>query len=132
MTIQLISAEEADLAGAVPRQVLLEQNPGFYKEFKDFLMNRMDGEGGSLFFLGPSRQLYRVGPAEEGASGLPGIEICLMESQPNAPEVSDETIDLDLWSFLEWLVEKVGGEWTSEALEKTGAIYRAPGASERD
>jgi hypothetical protein len=132
MTIQFLRAQEADLAGAVPRQVLLEQNPGFYKEFKDFLMNRMDGEGGSLFFRGPSRQLYRVSPAEEGATGLPGIEICLMESRPNAPEASDKTIDLDLWSFLEWLLEKVGGEWTPEALSKTGAIYRAPGASERD
>ena len=131
MTIQFLRAQEVDLAGAVPRQVLLEQNPGFYKEFKDFLMNQMDGEGGGLFFRGPSRQVYRVSPAEECAAGLPGIEICLMESQPNAGGASDETIDLDLWSFLTWLVDKVGGEWTSEALEKTGAVYRVPGASSR-
>lgn len=132
MTIQFLRAQEADLARAVPRQVLLEQNPGFYQEFRDFLVNRMESEGGNLFFRGPSCQVYRVSLAEEDPVSLTGIEICLMETQPDASQISDETIDLALWSFLEWLLEQVGGEWTPEALSKTGAIYRVPGASERD
>ena len=75
---------------------------------------------------------YITSLAEEDPVSLTGIEICLMETQPDASQISDETIDLDLWSFLEWLLEQVGGEWTPEALSKTGAVYRVPDASERD
>ena len=56
MTIQFLRAQEADLARAVPRQVLLEQNPGFCQEFRDFLVNRMESEGGNLFFRQASSQ----------------------------------------------------------------------------
>jgi len=132
MIIHFLRAAEVDLAGAVPRQVLLEQNPAFYSEFNDILMKHIEERGGSLFFRGPSRQVYRVSLTGEDSVSLTGIEICLMESQANAGHISDETIDLDLWPFLEWLLEQAGGEWTAEALVKTGAIYRVPGASERN
>ncbi len=39
-----------------------------------------------------------------------------------------EATDEDIWRFLEWLIPRVGGEWTLEALKATGKVYKIPWA----
>ena len=68
---------------------------------------------------------------EENPEGLRGIEICLRSADKGGQIISGDVVDRDLWMFLEWLVQKVGMEWTLKILRKTGAIYRIPGAPER-
>ena len=75
--------------------------------------------------------VYRVGAVAEKPGGLCGVEICVRLAGRGVQAVHGEVIDRDLWSFLEWLIGKVGGEWTLEALRRVGAIYRVPGAPER-
>jgi hypothetical protein len=62
-----------------------------------------------------------------GRSGEPfpsGVEI---HAVVPALEPLDETVaDRDLWSILRWMIEGIGGEWTVNALEATGALFRIP------
>jgi hypothetical protein len=131
MTIQWLSREDAENAGAMEERVLLEQTPNHYPEFEVFLENEFQKRGGELFFRGRSGIVYRVGwLSEANPEGLKGIEIRARFGGGNESPVS-ENIDLDLWPFLEWLIEGVGGEWTLSALRTTGSIYKAPGAAKR-
>jgi hypothetical protein len=130
MDIELISLEEAEAAGKFEELVLLEQSPGFYPEFEVFIRKEMDVRAGQLLFRGPSGLAYSVSPVKDNSRGLQGIGINVRKNSDSP--VDPTKIDLDLWSFIEWLVDQVGGEWSKEALRKTGAIYKAPGAPERD
>jgi hypothetical protein len=130
MGIAWITKEEAENLGDKEERVLLEQTPGHYPEFDAFLSGELERGGGALFFRGDSGTAYRVGWADKGPTELGGVEICVRVFE-GKPVVAPETIDLDLWPFFEWLVAGVGGEWTLDALRKTGAIYRVPGAPER-
>ena len=131
MEIEWIPHKEADQAGTQEEQVLIEQIPDHYQEFNALLQGELEHAGGSLFFRGISGMVYRVGMVEENPEGLRGIEICLRSAGRGRQVISGDIVDRDLWPFLEWLVQKVGMEWTLEALRKTGAIYRIPGAPER-
>jgi len=131
MEIEWITHEEADRAGTQEEQVLIEQTPDHYPEFNAFLQRELEHAGGSLFFRGISGMVYRVGTVKENPEGLRGIEICLRSAARGAQIISGDIVDRDLWTFLEWVVQEVGMEWALEALRKTGAIYRIPGAPER-
>jgi len=131
MEIEWITHEEADRAGTQEKQVLIEQTPDHYPEFNAFLKRELEHAGGNLFFRGISGMVYRVGAVKENTEGLRGIEICLRSTDREDQMISGDIVDRDLWTFLEWLVGKVGMEWTLEALDKTGAIYRIPGAPQR-
>ena len=54
-----------------------------------------------------------------------GLEILLLVEDID-PLPEDDEIDKDLWEFLRWIIAGVGGEWTLEALESTGYLYRVP------
>lgn len=129
--IEWVTREEADYIGTREAQVLIEQSPDHYPEFARFLRGKLESAGGSLFFRGISGMVYRVGAVAERPGGLRGVEICVRLAGRGAQRVPGEVIDRDLWAFLEWLIQGVGGEWTLEALRKVGAIYRVPGAPER-
>ncbi len=129
MDIELISLEEAEKAGEREELVLVEQTPRFYPEFDIFLRKEMDRRGGCLAFRGASGMAYVVAPLKDSTHGRQGIGISVRKSSESSADFMKA--DLDLWSFLEWLVDQVGGEWSKEALRKTGAIYKVPGAPDR-
>jgi hypothetical protein len=72
---------------------------------------------------------YIVGPLKDSDQGLQGIGISVKKSSDSPADPGK--VDLDLWSFLEWLMAQVDGEWSKEALRKTGAIYKTPGAPDK-
>lgn len=131
MVVKWIAADEAALAGDREEQVLLEQSPDHYPEFGRFLREEMDRAGGALFFRGQSGTVYRVSAVKaQGALRPAGIEIA-MRTPVQGATIAGDRVDLDLWPFLEWLVTGAGGDWTRDALRKTGSIYNVPGAPAR-
>jgi hypothetical protein len=122
LNIDWLKREDADAAGLSEVRVLLEQKPAHYPEFQAFLEKEL--AGGDLFFRAKSGSVYRVGWHK--GTDLSGLEICL-RTEADQPTVAPERIDADLWPLMEWLIRGVGGDWTLDALRKTGLIYRAPG-----
>lgn len=110
--------------------LLGEHQLDHYPEFRDFLCDTFGldndpfGPPGLLDIAGRCYELTFV-----GYSGRPfpaGLHIAALVS---GLEPLDETqADYDLWAILLWLVEGVGGDWSTEALTTTGRIYRIPGA----
>jgi len=131
MALQFIRPDDPSLSDTEEQQVLVEQTPGYYPEFAAFLQGELQGAGGRLLFRAPSGKVYSVRQTEENSEDLEGIRISLLVPEKTDSQTLNEAIDEDIWSFLEWLVEKVGGEWTREALLKTGAIYKVPGVPKR-
>lgn len=126
--LEFISRAEADERGTHEEQILVEQMPGHYPEFYEFLKGQLDAAGGTLYFRGPSMMTYSLGWLPEGDPlQMQGIQICSRMEDPGQT-LSHDIIDLDIWALLEWLVQGVGGEWSLDALRKTGAIYKVPGA----
>lgn len=131
MAIEIITREEAEAEGVAEEQILLEQSPGHYPEFRAFIAQALKAAGGDLYFRAPSGSVFRLGPiATDNPDALEGIEICVRLRESEQTIVADE-IDADLWSLMEWIVQGVGGDWTLEDLRTTGAIYRAPGAPDK-
>lgn len=128
MVVDWISADEAAGAGDREEQVLFEQSPDHYPEFGRFIRSEMERAGGSLFFRGQSGTVYCVTQiAARGVVRIGGIQITMRTTLQGATMTQDK-VDVDLWPFFEWLVTGAGGEWTRDALRKTGSIYRVPGA----
>ena len=75
--------------------------------------------------------VYRLIRLTDDPSGVQGIAINLRKTAETGVSRNQKEVDRDIWAFLEWLVDGVGGEWSVAALRKTGAIYKAPGAPER-
>lgn len=128
MVVQWISADEARDAGDREEPVLVEQTPDHYPEFGRFLRAEMERAGGVLFFRGKSGTVYNVSSiTKPGVTRSAAIQISMRTTLEGAT-ITQDKVDLDLWPFLEWLVTGAGGEWTRDALRKTGAIYKIPGA----
>ena len=112
--------------------VLAETRLDHYDEFRRFFRQELqlqpgDVDGGNNhYFQADSGRIYEV--VFVGKTGRPfpcGLEIpLLVEDIDPLPE--DDEIDKDLWEFLRWIISGVGGEWTLEALESTGYLYRVP------
>ena len=50
-----------------------------------------------------------------------------------ALEPFDETlVDRDLWAILHWMIEGIGGEWTPDALDATGRLFRISASMDAD
>jgi Malate:quinone oxidoreductase (Mqo) len=45
--------------------------------------------------------------------------------------LSEEDVDSDLWAFLRWMIQGIGGEWKVEDLDATGRLYQLPFLSGR-
>ena len=134
MSIDVIAA--AELRTKTYRQVfvMLEERLGHYAGFREafvdaFALTPADADGGAPgYFRARSGREYQITFLSRSGQRFPsGLEIHALV--PNFDPVDPEAIDEDIWRFLEWLIARVGGEWTIEALQKTGKVYKIPWAS---
>lgn len=112
--------------------VLTETRLEHYDEFRQFFRNELklqpgDVDGGrNHFFQADSGRVYElVFVGKTGHLFPSGLEILLLV-EDISPLPEEDEIDKDLWEFLRWMIAGVGGEWTLEALESTGYLYRVP------
>ena len=79
------------------------------------------------YFRAASGREYEVMFTSRSGERFPsGLEIHALV--PGFDPVDPEATDEDIWRFLEWLIPRVGGEWTLEALKATGKVYKIPWA----
>jgi hypothetical protein len=109
--------------------VLAEDRLGHYPEFREFFIRHFALETGGLsrpgYVRAPSGMSYAL--VFVGRSGEPfpeGIEIYALADA--LEPLSDEDVDTDLWAFLSWMIDGIGGEWTVEDLDATGRLYQLP------
>ncbi len=128
----LQTIDAPDLADTRRVLLLTEDRVGHYPEFRDFLSFTFDLERLGLSEPGYARassgRVYVL--VFIGRSGEPfpsGVEISAVV--PALEPLDEEQADRDLWAMLEWLVEGVGGVWTSADLQATGRLYRIPAAT---
>lgn len=111
--------------------LLADHDLGHYPQFRTFLARTFglhDNPFGPPGLLKVGDRIYEV--TFVGRSGRPfpdGAEIGALV--PGLEPLDETTADRDLWAILRWLVDGVGGEWTSQALTTTGRIYRIPAAT---
>lgn len=114
--------------------LLAEHDLGHYPEFAAFLSTAFGLDADPLGPPGLLRvddRLYEL--TFVGRSGRPfpaGVEIGALV--PGLEPLDDTAADRDLWTILRWLVDGVGGDWTADALEVTGRIYRIPATEENE
>jgi hypothetical protein len=126
---------ESSLEGKRLAFVLVEDRLGHYPEFREFfartfVLDRV-GLARPGHVQGPSGTVYAL--IFIGRSGEPfpsGVEIHAIVP---ALEPFDETVvDQDLWSIMHWMIEGIGGEWTTAALEATARLFRIPASMDAD
>jgi hypothetical protein len=112
--------------------VLAEDRVGHYPEFRRFFTRAFDLDRVGLaepgYVHAPSGLAYAL--VFIGRSGEPwpsGVEISAIV--PALEPIDEATIDRDLWAILEWMIDGVGGDWTTRDLQATGRLYRLPAAS---
>lgn len=128
MVVDWVSGDEAGKAGDHEEPVLFEQSPDHYPEFGRFIRAEMDRAGGTLYFRGKSGTVYSVAQVPARGMTRPGGVQIAMRTTAQGATLAQDKVDVDLWPFFEWLVTGAGGEWTRDALRKTGSIYKVPGA----
>ena len=133
MSIEIIAA--ADIRAQKVRRVfvMVEERLGHYPGFREALIEAFGltsahADGGSPgYFRAASGREYEVVFTSRSGHRFPsGLEINALV--PGFDPVDPEAIDEDIWRFLEWLIRRVGGEWTLEALKATGKVYKIPWA----
>ena len=109
--------------------ILVEDRLGHYAEFRDFFVRSFALDRVGLTQPGyvqvPSGNVYAL--IFLGRSGEPfpsGLEIHAVV--PALEPLDEAAVDRDLWSILRWMIEGIGGEWTMDALEATGRLFRIP------
>ncbi|HEX7952079.1 MAG TPA: hypothetical protein VF523_03295 [Burkholderiales bacterium] len=133
MSIDIVAA--ADLRTAHARRVfiMVEERLGHYAGFREALvaafgLTPAHADGGAPgYFRAPSGREYEVVFLGRSGQRFPsGLEIHALV--PGFDAIDPEAADEDIWRFLEWLIPRVGGEWTLEALHSTGKVYKIPWA----
>jgi hypothetical protein len=115
--------------------VLAEDRLGHYPEFRAFFVRTFDLDRVGLAQPGhvqaPSGTIYALVFLGRSGEAFPsGVEI---HAVVTALEPLDEiSMDRDLWSILRWMIEGVGGEWTTDALDATGRLFRIPASMDAD
>lgn len=111
--------------------VLIEDRLGHYPEFRDFFVRSFDlgrmGLARPGYVRAQSGCVYAL--VFLGRSGEPfpsGVEIHAVT--PALEPLDEALVDRDLWSILHWIVAGVGGDWTVEALQATGRLFRIAAA----
>ena len=112
--------------------VLAEDRVGHYPEFQRFFSRVFDLDRVGLaepgYVQAPSGLAYTL--VFIGRSGEPwpaGVE--LFAIVPALEPLDEPVVDRDLWAILEWMIEGVGGDWTTRDLQATGRLYRLPAVS---
>jgi hypothetical protein len=133
MSIEIVSS--ADLRTEKSRTVFVmnEERLGHYAGFREALIEAFrltpahaDGGPPGYFRAASGREYQVVFTSRSGERFPSGLEIHVLV--PGFDPVDPEAIDEDVWRFLEWLIPRVGGEWTLEALKATGKVYKIPWA----
>src|SRR5260370_26024905 len=114
--------------------VLAEDRVGHYPEFREFFVRRFsldpNGLSKSGYIRCPSGMIYSL--VFVGHSGEPfpdGLEVYALVDA--LEPVSEENVDTDLWAFLRWMIQGIGGEWKVEDLDSTSRLYQLPFLSGR-
>jgi hypothetical protein len=128
-------AAEPLLAGKRLAFVLAEDRIGHYPEFRTFFARMFE-----LDRIGLARPGYVQAQSSAiyalifiGRSGEPfpsGVEIHAVV--PALEPIDEAIVDRDLWSILRWVIEGVGGEWTTDAMDATGRLFRIPASMDAD
>ena len=115
--------------------VLAEDRLGHYPEFREFFVRTFDldriGLARSGHVQAPSGTIYAlIFIGRSGETFPSGVEIHAIVA---ALEPFDETaVDRDLWSIMRWMIDRIGGAWTTDALEATGRLFRIPASMAAD
>jgi hypothetical protein len=111
--------------------VLAEDRLGNYPEFRAFFARTFDLDRVGLtqpgYLQAQSGTIYTL--IFVGRSGEPfpsGVEIHAVV--PALDPIDETAVDRDLWSIMRWMVDGIGGEWTTDALDATGRLFRIPGS----
>ena len=133
MSIEIVNAANLRTEKYRTVFVLVEERLGHYAGFREaiveaFGLTPAHGDGGPPgYFRAASGREYEVIFLSRSGHRFPsGIEIHALV--PGFDSVDPDAIDEDVWRFLEWLIPRVGGEWTLEALKSTGKVYKIPWA----
>jgi hypothetical protein len=115
--------------------VLAEDRLGHYPEFRMFFVRAFDLDRVGLTRPGyvqtRSGAVYALIFIGRSGEAFPsGLEI---HAVVPALEPFDETaVDRDLWSILRWMIEGIGGDGTTDAMEATGRLFRIPASMDAD
>ena len=133
MSIEIVSSAELRTEKYRTIFVMIEERLGHYAGFREALVEAFglapahaDGGPPGYFRAASGREYQVVFTSRSGQRFPSGLEIHALV--PGFEPVDPETIDEDVWRFLEWLIPRVGAEWTLEALKATGKVYRIPWA----
>ena len=133
MSIDIITF--ADVRAQKVRRVFVmaEERLGHYAGFREALaaafgLSPAHADGGPPgYFRAASGREYEVVFTSRSGQRFPsGLEIHALV--PGFEPINPEATDEDIWHFLEWLIPRVGEEWTLEALKATGKVYKIPWA----
>lgn len=134
MTVVQVVPEPA-LEGMRLAFVLAEDRLGHYPEFREFFVRTFDLDHIGLARAGHvqalSGTIYALIFIGRSGEAFPsGVEIHAIVA---ALEPFDETaVDRDLWSIMRWMIDGIGGAWTTDALEATGRLFRIPASMAAD
>ena len=133
MSIEVIASADIRTKNYRRVFVMAEDRLGHYAGFREALIAafgltpaRADGGAPGYFRAASNREYEVVFISRSGHRFPSGLEINALVAGFDAidPDATDE----DIWRFLEWLIPRVGGEWTLEALKATGKVYKIPWA----
>lgn len=126
--VEIIKARPANVR-SVP--LVADHAASHYPEFAAFFRKTFDldanpfGPPGLLRVGDRHYELVFVG--RSGKAFPVGVELNALVT--GLEPLDEDVADRDLWAILRWLVDGVGGEWSSAALDTTGQIYRVPAAA---
>jgi hypothetical protein len=133
MSIEIVSSVDIRTEKYRTVFVMVEERLGHYAGFREALvaafgLTAAHADGGlpGYFRTASGREYEVVFTSRSGQRFPSGLEIHALV--PGFDPVDPEVIDEDIWCFLEWLIPRVGGEWTLEALKATGKVYKIPWA----
>lgn len=133
MSIEILTPANIRAQGVRRVFVMVEERLAHYAGFREALIaafgltpTQADGGPPGYFRAASGREYEVVFTSRSGHRFPSGLEIHALI--PGFDPVDAEAIDEDIWLFLEWLIPRVGGEWTLEALKATGKVYKIPWA----
>ena len=133
MSIEIITTAQIRTEKYRSVFVMTEERLGHYAGFREALTEAFgltaahaDGGPPGYFRAASGREYEVVFTSRSGQRFPSGLEIRALV--PGFDAVDAQATDQDVWRFLEWLVPRVGGEWTLEALKATGKVYKIPWA----
>lgn len=133
MSIQIIGANDIRTEKYRTVFLMVEERLNHYAGFREALIEAFkltpahaDGGSPGFFRAGSGREYQVVFLSRSGHRFPSGLEIHALVRgfDPFDADAADE----DVWRFLEWLIPRVGGEWTLDALKATGKVYKIPWA----